>query len=489
MKPHGLFLLAALAGALTTRAADYYAAPEATERGNGSQAKPWRLQTALAQPKAINAGDTVWLRGGTYRGVFTSHLTGQPGQPILVRQCPGERATLDCAGSNAPSLTINGAWTWYWGFEVCNGSPDRTHARDGGLNIYGPDTKIINVVIHDVGVGIGFWSPAVDSEINGCLIYFNGWQGGMTDRGHGHAIYTQNRQGMKLIRDNIMFDQFGYGVHAYTQGGDLNGFDIEGNVAFNNGVLTREGLHYDNCLIGGYKPARNIILRQNFGYHTPGKGGNNLALGYEPIRVGQLTCGNDDVLVESNYFAGGSFVSKYWTNMTVRGNTFALLTGGVSLTPGPGAAGYRWDQNQYFLTRPAPFAYQGMGLGFADWQARTGYDAQSRLVQGRPAATQVFVRPNRYETNRAHIIVFNWSGQDKVPVDLGGVLAEGTDFEVRNAQDFYGPAVIRGRYSGQPVALPMNRLSTAQPLGVEGRAQPTGPEFNVFVVLPVRVSR
>jgi hypothetical protein len=486
MKRLGLFLITGLTGILTTCAAEHYAAPDATAGGNGSKAKPWRLEAALAQPKEIKPGDTVWLRGGTYRGAFTSELTGKPNQPILVRQHPGERATIDGTISNVPPLTINGAWTWYWGFEVCNTAPDRTHVRATGLNIFGPDVKIINLVVHDAGVGIGFWSAATDSEIYGCLIYFNGFQGGLNDRGHGHAIYTQNDKEKKFIRENVMFDQFGWGLHAYTEGGALNGFDIEGNVAFNNGVLTREGRHYDNYLIGGYKPARNITLRQNFGYQTPGKGGGNVELGYQPIRLGQVTYGNGDVLVESNYLAGGSFNSRYWTNMTVRGNTFALLTGGVGLDPGPGGAGYQWDQNEYFLTGAAPFGYQGTALSFADWKARTGYDARSRLVQGRPAAAQVFVRRNLYETNRANVIVFNWSGQDKVPVDLRGVLPEGMDFEVRNAQDFYGPAVIKGRFTGQPVAVPMTNLSAAQAVGVEGRAKPTGPEFNVFVVLPVQ---
>jgi len=484
MKGLGLSLMAGLSGILTAHAAEHYAAPGATAQGDGSKARPWRLETALAGPKAVKPGDTVWLRGGTYRGAFASELSGKPNQPILVRQYPGERATIDGTISNTPPLTINGAWTWYWGFEVCITSPDRTRVRGTGLNILGPDIRIINVVVHDAGVGIGFWSTATDSEIYGCLIYFSGWQGGLSDRGHGHAIYTQNKEGKKFIRENIMFDQFGYGVHVYTEGGAIKGYDFEGNVAFNNGVLTREGLHYDNYLIGGYKPARDITLRQNFGYHTPGKGGANLELGYQPIRAGQLTYGNGDVLVESNYLAGGSFIGRYWTNMTVRGNTFALLTGGVSLDPGPGATAYQWDQNDYFLTGAAPFGYRGTGLGFADWKARTGYDARSRLVQGRPEATQVFVRRNLYETNRANIIVFNWSGQESAPVDLRGVLAEGMDFEVRNAQDFYGPAVIKGRYSGQPVAVPMSKLSVAQPIGVEGRAKPTGPEFNVFVLLP-----
>jgi hypothetical protein len=420
--------------------------------------------------------------------VWVSQLSGKADQPILVRQYPGERATLDGTGSQEPALTVNGAWAWYWGFELCNQSPDRTHVRGPGLNVFGDNIKCLNLVVHDAGVGIGFWSTATNSEVYGCLVYNNGWQGSPTDRGHGHAIYAQNSQGTKSIRENVLFNQFGYGVHVYTEGGSIKGFDFEGNAAFNNGVLTRQGAHYDNYLIGGYKPAERITVRENFGYHTLGQGGGNLTLGYQPIRVGQLTYGNADVVVESNYLAGGNLVCKYWTNVIMRGNTFALLSGGVSLDPGPGAATYHWDQNDYFLTRPASFSCQGTSLGFADWKARTGYDADGRLVDGRPPALRVFVRRNAYETNRANIIVFNWGAQEKVAVDVRGVLPPGTVFEVRNAQHFFGPPVLTGRYSGQPLWLPMTNLTVAQPLGVEARPKPTAPEFNVFVLLP-RLSR
>ncbi|HEX5439231.1 MAG TPA: Ig-like domain-containing protein, partial [Gemmatimonadaceae bacterium] len=54
----------------------YYVAVDGSSGGDGSQGRPWDLRTALAQPGAVGAGDTIWVRGGTYRGCFTSQLSG-----------------------------------------------------------------------------------------------------------------------------------------------------------------------------------------------------------------------------------------------------------------------------------------------------------------------------------------------------------------------------------------------------------------------------
>jgi hypothetical protein len=81
-------------------------------------------------------------------------------------------------------------------------------------------------------------------------------------------------------------------------------------------------------------------------------------------------------------------------------------------------------------------------------------------------------------------VVINWSRQGTVQADLSGVLQSGDTYEVRNAQDFYAAPVVSGTYGGGSVTLPMTGLSVAQPVGnAPRRAEPTGPEFNVFVVL------
>ena len=55
----------------------YYAAPGGSGAGDGSTSRPWDLATALAGGKGmVQPGDTIWVRGGTYPGTFTSALTG-----------------------------------------------------------------------------------------------------------------------------------------------------------------------------------------------------------------------------------------------------------------------------------------------------------------------------------------------------------------------------------------------------------------------------
>src|SRR5512140_3906683 len=135
-RPPEIAAIALLLGVTWRLAAvDFYASPSGTTStgpGTGTITNPWALQTALAQPAAVHPGDTIWLRGGKYTGNFTSYLTGTASQPIVVRQYPGERATLDgnanpaARGTMAPALAVsNGGYVWFWGFEVMNSNPNR----------------------------------------------------------------------------------------------------------------------------------------------------------------------------------------------------------------------------------------------------------------------------------------------------------------------------------------------------------------------------
>jgi hypothetical protein len=76
---------------------DYFAATDGTSGGDGSIGDPFDLQTALANV-SMTTGDTLWLRGGTYYGKFTSILTGG-----TVRSYTGEWAIID--GNRTTTLT------------------------------------------------------------------------------------------------------------------------------------------------------------------------------------------------------------------------------------------------------------------------------------------------------------------------------------------------------------------------------------------------
>ena len=440
------FALVLLLAAAPCFAAEYFVSPAGTPGGDGSKARAWDLQTALAQPAAVKPGDKIWLLGGKYVGAFESRLKGASAAPITVRQAPGERATIDCVSEKSALFSVSGEWTRYWGFEVMSSNPKRrtettgsapAEINRGGVNCQGANVSFINLAVHDGSNGFGFWSGGEGGEIYGCIIYNNGWEA--PDRGHGHAIYAQNRTGTKRLVDNVMFNQFCYGVHAYgSSRAFLSGFRVEGNVSFNNGAAKNPASLAPAILVGGGSPSERIEVIANCTYST-GYGGAALQLGYG--------ASNKDAVVKDNYFVGGVSMRK-WEKLAVTGNTFI---GG------------------------APQVDAAAG----DWRA------SNTLVAGRPTGVKVIVRPNVYEPGRANVIVYNWDKQSAVDVDLSKVLKVGVKFRIVSAQDFFGEPVLAGAYDGKPVRLPMKEYRAVPPIGKEQYVPPaTGPEFNVFVVLP-----
>jgi hypothetical protein len=249
----------------------------------------------------IQAGDTVWLRAGTYRGNFKSSLSGSSSAPVVVRQYPGERATID------GTLAVQGRYTWYWGFEVANTNTSTTDVI--GVDSWCPGCRFINLVIHDhSGNGLSMWSEGPDQVAYGNIIYNNGFRGA---NGHpGHGIYTQNQTGSKLLADNILINQFGYGVHIYGESGGMNNFTIDGNVAVNSGQ--QDGMDYQ---VGGMTQVVNLKFTDNMSYRSSSRRDDNTArIGYDwgPTNSGGVMTGN---------YLVGHLLTPKWSSLTFSGNS------------------------------------------------------------------------------------------------------------------------------------------------------------------------
>ncbi len=365
----------------------FYVSPSGSWQGDGSAENPWDLATALAQPMVVQPLDTLWLRGGTYLGSFTSELFGAPGSPVVLRQYPGERAVID------GSLEVKGRDAWYWGFEVMNSNPDRMNPRPTGINVFGPDTKFINLIVHDAGNGIGFWSPATNSEIYGSIIYNNGWE--EPDRGHGHGIYTQNAlPSVKRIEHNAIAQNFGFSFHAYTQGGSIQGWDIRENVSLGS------------FLIGGRQPVDEADV---VGNHRPG---GPLRMGYSPSVSNVRATLRDNVESQATTLRG--VWSDYSETGTLDGDTL----------------------------------------------------------------NTVFVYGNRYEDERALVVIYNAAGAPSVTVDLSELpLTTGGDYRLLNIQDPLGQS-YDFTYTGGAVSVPMTGWTGATPIGYS-QALSSGGSVNI----------
>jgi hypothetical protein len=95
--------------------------------------------------------------------------------------------------------------------------------------------------------------------------------------------------------------------------------------------------------------------------------------------------------------------------------------------------------------------------------------------------TEIFIRPNKYESGRANVIIYNWGKSPTVQVDLSSVLKIGDNFEFRDAYNFLGTPIITGAYNGV-ITVPMTGLTVAPAIGFPTPPH-TAPEFGVFVVI------
>ena len=461
----------------------WYAAPNGSSTGSGTISSPWTLATALAGAGGkVQPGDTIWLRGGTYAGKQVSTVAGTSGNPVVVRQYPGERATLDANGITGDHFVVKGGWTVFMDFEVANSNSTRffnstsNGMRPNNVVNNASNTKYINLKIHDGGVAFYSYRGQTNVEVYGCLIYNNGWMG--SDRGHGHALYIQSDFGPVLLKDNVLFNQFGYGVHIYGNAGSgsLNNIRLEGNVAFNNGTLASSGTAA-NILYGGASTSNGAAVIGNLTYHSPGVSGTNIRIGYSTTQNGSAT-------VQGNYAVGGSLVFDmgYWNSASVSGNTWVGSSGLIAFNdPSTGGKSFSGNSHQRDPATSS-WKFKGSSYTFSGWRSATGLASTDQAQTALPTATKVVVRANPHVPGRAVVTVYNWGKQSSTSFSMSGVLSTGDQYVVRNAQNPFGPPVASGSYGGS-VSVPLTAIAPVAPVGWTTKKAPsTGTDFAVFVV-------
>ncbi len=379
-------------------ASQWYVAPGGTPSAQGTMDSPWDLESALDGRQKVAPGDTVWLLGGKYEHPnrdssnlgFTVRLNGAEDKPIVVRAARGQRVSID------PGLAIQNPTShlWIWDLELLvrenlvqsrrfeeSGSHPKSYDRPhGGLNVYaGNDCKYINLIIHDTAQGVSFWSGATDSELYGCIIYDNGWDA--PDRGHGHAIYTQNEKGIKTISDCIMTGGYGYTMHAYgSSRAYVDHYVAEGNICYDAGTF----------LIGGGRPSQDIKVLNNYLHNV------SMQLGYSAPY-------NLDCEVRDNVIVNGGLTVNKFRQVVNEGNLIL-------------------------------------------------HQKDARPAGGSP---RVIIRPNKYDADRFHVIIFNWRRSLQVDLDLSRMLNAGDAYRLLDPRNLFGTAVAAGSAEDKLISVPV----------------------------------
>ncbi|MDP6542443.1 MAG: right-handed parallel beta-helix repeat-containing protein [Phycisphaerae bacterium] len=420
MRPKSIWLVgvALLCTTSSGWAKEWYVSTGGKVDGDGSVKRAWDLASALGGRKEIRPGDTVWIGGGTYKfgdrklgsAGYEVKLVGAKGKPIVVRGVAGKRVTIDGGLSvRAPS-----DYLWIRDLEIVvsenlpggpsrvlseGGSHPKSYARPwGGLNVYtGRECKFINLVIHDNAQGISWWKGSTDSEVYGCIVYDNGWKG--PDRGHGHAIYTQNAEGVKTISDCIMTGGYGQTMHAYgSKRAWVDNYFITGNIAY-------AGARF---LVGGGRPSKGIRVTENMLH------GVSMQIGYNAPH-------NEDCLVRDNVIIDGALSIVRYKKVVRSGNL-------VVAPPAPRPA----DAPGRVIVRGNKYDANRAHVAIFNWAQK-----DSVLVKAGPVRD---IQPKTPKGARTYLRQF---------------LKRGSPYRLMDPQNFYGKPLLKGTYDGKAIKVPM----------------------------------
>jgi len=509
-------------------AKEYHIAVNGTPTGDGSINNPWDVDTGLANANGIvQPGDIVWMHGGNYDNASETNnhktfLMGTQEKPIIVRAYGDGPVDIHIATSS--TNYISSAYNWFWGFEPNTKNTNRYNVQGGyeripGFSLDMPGHSVINCVLSNMGhPAIGAWKNMADGEIYGTIIWGTGHyqteETGLPTR--GSAIYTQNNSDLpRKIRDVISFRSFQNGVKPYTESDKVNNYHIEGTIGFKNNASPI-------IVSATHNPAQNLKVINNFTYEEEDHKNSFVSLGN-----GFADTVNNGLIVQDNYFvsmgtaSSGPLLIYQWENLTVKNNTIVTRhTTDTTKTPrlftfmhGNTDTGFNWNNNAYFGARDESISGDNLLNIFTDysvnflpnktlyslkgWQEYTAAhsrlttaDLDSTFIQNYPTENSTFVRPNLYERGRGHIVIYNWEELDNVLVDISDLgLDEGEIFEVRDVENFYGPAVLTATYSHQnsSILLPMNLIAIAPIVGDMSHMPTdlthTDKKFATFVVL------
>lgn len=162
----GLLLVTLTSCALTQRGASansggtYYVATDGSDSNPGTEKEPWRTVRKAADTLA--AGDTVFIKEGTYGERVVPGNSGSVGEYITYRAFPGHTATIDGAGIVLPTgwgglFDITGrSYIKVTGLEIVNAGPGDEHT---GILVDGSSYVTLegNYTRNTTSSGIGVW--------------------------------------------------------------------------------------------------------------------------------------------------------------------------------------------------------------------------------------------------------------------------------------------------------------------------------------------
>lgn len=239
--------------ARTYDSAGYYVSPTGADTNPGTLPQPWKTLTfAVGQ---IHAGDTLYIRGGTYSEQFYVSNKGTQTDPIVITNYNGEEVIIDGKSMTLPDphkmggtlIGVSGDWVIVKNITIA-------YSGGMGIAVTGSHDVLDNLYVHhSLSSGaILFGNYAVAQNIRV-------WSNSMQNVGGKSSVWSSGISCARYpdyctIRKSTVWGNWGEGISTF----ETLHTTIEDNIAYDN---------QENIYISDTK---YTLVQRNLVYCTPG---------------------------------------------------------------------------------------------------------------------------------------------------------------------------------------------------------------------------
>lgn len=233
----------------TASAANYYVASSGSDSNPGTIDEPFR--TIQKGVNNTNAGDTTYVRGGTYHEAITISKSGTSSSPIIIAGYPGERPVIDGeytlptgtaydtdprTGNEfvyTPLVMISGNYVKFDGFEI-------KRSRGRGIqtwinySVHAHHIEIKNNDIHHIRLSGVMIHDSENIIVDNNRVWhscdYAPWVDGRTSAVEWPGGIAMQRSSFVTVSNNQVFNNWGEGIIPMAS----DNVEIVGNTVYDN---------------------------------------------------------------------------------------------------------------------------------------------------------------------------------------------------------------------------------------------------------------
>ena len=250
----------------------FYVATTGSDSNPGSLALPWK--TIQHAASTVQAGDTVYIRAGTYTESVNIGVSGSAtAGPVTFQSYPGEQAIIDGTGLTPSTSDVQGlinivnqSYVTINGLEIQNYQTSNSNAVPAGIWITGSGShiQILNNIVHNIvttseangnAFGIAVYGSGSSATTSLDTVTLSGNQVYDLKTGESESVNVDGNVTNFVISNNVIHDNDNIGIDAIGfEGVSSNsavdfarGGEISDNTVYNISAISNagEGDEYD----------------------------------------------------------------------------------------------------------------------------------------------------------------------------------------------------------------------------------------------------